>query len=155
MNIFIRKIGRAKSFGNLPWNYTPGSVIPPHTKKSAFRAAISVVAGGICASFYCISLKEIWWGGGYKAARGLISRDIAKITLYYMVTVPQNSWMQKSKWDHPAKSVLRNLNFYSGYLQTNWFEQFLRSFLHSKCSNYPNFWLFFQKSILMYPQTMF
>ena len=32
---------------------------------------------GICATFYCISLKHTYAGGGYNAARGLISRDIA------------------------------------------------------------------------------
>ena len=35
-------------------------------------------AYGICTLFYCIGLKDIYWGGGrYNAARGLISRDIA------------------------------------------------------------------------------
>ena len=44
-------------FGNLPCNKTPGSVIPPPLQKKG------------------ISFKKLW--GGYNAARGLISRDIA------------------------------------------------------------------------------
>ena len=36
-------------------------------------------AYGICTPFYCINLKK--YGGGYNAARGLISRDIANVEL--------------------------------------------------------------------------
>ena len=57
--------------GNLPWNLTPGSVIhpPPPIQKVLFRTALSGRRGryahayGICAPFYCISLKKIKGGG--------------------------------------------------------------------------------------------
>ena len=68
-----------------PWHrFTP---IPPY-KKVLYRAALSGRRGryahvyGICAPFYCISLKiYIYVGLGYNAARGLIIRDIANLTL--------------------------------------------------------------------------
>ena len=68
--------------------YTP----PPHTKKwfiglqSRASLSISALNGrrgrdshayGICAPFYCISQKNYGGGGGYNAASGLISMDIA------------------------------------------------------------------------------
>ena len=58
--------------------------LPPPYKKCALQG--SALGGrkrwyphayGICALFYCISLKNIYEGGGYNAARALISRDIA------------------------------------------------------------------------------
>ena len=69
-----------------PWQrYTPR---PPCFIGLRSRASLSitVVSGGryahaygICAPFYCISLKNITGRVGYNAARGLISRDIASI----------------------------------------------------------------------------
>ena len=80
--------------GNIPWNQTPSSFIPPpHKKMRVIRlrsgpaiSALSCRWGGggsdmlmppaFTAPFYYISLKNIK-GGGYYAARGLVSRDIA------------------------------------------------------------------------------
>ena len=52
---YIRK-NKFEDLGNLPWNKTPGSVIPP--PPSSYKNN---------------------YGGGYNAARGLISRDIANL----------------------------------------------------------------------------
>ena len=62
---------------------------PPYTMLFSAAISISALSGrrgryahayGICVPFYCISLKNME-GGGYNAARGLISRDIAVHTL--------------------------------------------------------------------------
>ena len=55
---------------------------PPHTKNVLYKAFSGrrgwyAHAYGNCDPFYCNSLKNIYGGGGYNAARGLISRDIA------------------------------------------------------------------------------
>ena len=57
-------------------------------------------AYGICASFHCISLKNIYEGGGrrYNAARSLISRDIAKLLAYYF-SIVCNILFLGDKWD--------------------------------------------------------
>ena len=44
---------------------------PPHTKNVFYRAAISSFALDFCSLWYT------YMGGGYNAAMGLISRDIA------------------------------------------------------------------------------
>ena len=76
--------------GNLPWNRPLAILYPlPPIKIILYRAAISSFpldrrsqwspgryahAYGICAPFYCISLKKVY--GVLNAASGLISMDI-------------------------------------------------------------------------------
>ena len=54
----------------------------PHIKSAISSFALSSLRGryahvyGICAPFYCIILKK-YMGGGYNAAKGLITRDNA------------------------------------------------------------------------------
>ena len=64
----------------------------PHSKNVLYRAWIFAVSGrkgryshayDICAPFYCISLKIIY-GEVYNAARGLISRDMAKYKTFFL-----------------------------------------------------------------------
>ena len=60
----------SSKIGNISWNKTPDSVIPPLPpyKKNIIglcsRASLSVVAEGVCAPFYCISLKKYMGEGG-------------------------------------------------------------------------------------------
>ena len=97
---------------------------PSHTKKCSI-SAISDRRGryaltyGVCVSFYCISLKNIYGGGGYNAVRGLISRDIAIKAPYSMPnlhffgtnkghilkTLRINLWIEKKKlfWKETVK----------------------------------------------------
>ena len=68
-------------------------------KKNLYKVAISIFAHhrgryahayGICARLYCNSLKNIWGGKGYNAARGLISRDIANAVIHnYFANIPK------------------------------------------------------------------
>ena len=73
------------------WDYDEASVIsreirplvilyPPPIQKRALsgRRGRSAHAYGTCAPFYCISIQNIYVGGGINAARGLNSRDIAE-----------------------------------------------------------------------------
>ena len=94
---------KSSLIGNLPWNLTPGSVIPtpPIQKKVLYRAAISRFAldlrsqwstGAVCSClrhlrpFVLYHSKEyLRKGGGYNAARGLISWDIAFQALSFSI----------------------------------------------------------------------
>ena len=82
---------------NLPWNYTPGSVIPhPPYKKMLYRAGISSYALDLCSQWspgaLCSCLRHLRpfllyqskIGRGYNVARGLISRDIACFFLNFV-----------------------------------------------------------------------
>ena len=49
---------------------------PPPNKNVLYRAPLSVLAGAVCSCLRNLQSKKYIWGG-YNAARGLISRDIA------------------------------------------------------------------------------
>ena len=89
------KLDDEKSSGNIPWNLTPGGVKPPSPiQKKCFIGLRS----GRRVRYLCLrhfrpfllyqSKKELM--GGYNAARGLISRVIAKAPCSYQ-TWTQNT----------------------------------------------------------------
>ena len=59
----------------------------PHTKK----CCIGLQSYAVCAPFYCISLRNIY-GRWCNAAKGLISRDIVKISYFIINRINENTF---------------------------------------------------------------